>query len=118
MLFIHIIFVLLTLVSFVTRVALSEFKPAVLSIKIVKIAPHVIDTFLLLSGITLVMSGNWIASGNYGWILSKFMVLLAYIGLGVLTMRSTGAKRWGAFAGALICYGYILSVAITKNGFL
>lgn len=118
MLFIHIVFVLLSFISFVARVALSEFKPEVLSVKIFKIAPHVIDTLLLLSGITLVMNGGWIASGNYGWIISKFMVLLAYIGLGVLTMRSTGAKRWGAFAGALVCYGYILSVAITKHGFM
>lgn len=118
MLFIHIVFALLSFISFVARVALSQFKPEMLTVKIFKIAPHVIDTFLLLSGVTLVINGNWIASGNYGWILSKFMVLLAYIGLGVLTMRSTGTKRWGAFAGALICYGYILSVAITKHGFM
>ena len=118
MLFIHIIFALLSLASFVTRVALSQFKPDVLKIKVFKIAPHVIDTFLLISGITLVINGNWIASGNYGWIISKFMVLLTYIGLGVLTMHSTGTKRWAAFAGALVCFGYILTVAITKHGFI
>lgn len=118
MLFIHIVFVLLSFISFVTRVALSEFKPEVLTVKFFKIAPHLIDTFLLISGITLVINGNWIASGQYGWIMSKFIALLAYIGLGVLTMRSAGTKRWLAFAGALVCYGYILSVAITKHGFL
>lgn len=118
MLFIHIIFVLLSFISFAVRVALSEFKPEILTVKVFKIAPHVIDTLLLVSGITLVLNGGWIASGNYGWILSKFMVLLAYIGFGVLTMRSTGTKRWGAFAGALVCYGYILTVAITKHGFI
>jgi uncharacterized membrane protein SirB2 len=118
MLFIHIVFVLLSFISFVSRVALSEFKPEVLTLKIFKIAPHLIDTLLLISGITLVLSGNWIASGVYGWIITKFIVLLAYIGLGVLVMRSTGTNRWLAFAGALVCYGYILSVAITKHGFL
>lgn len=118
MLFIHVIFVLLSFISFITRVALSQFKPEVLTLKVFKIAPHVIDTLLLVSGITLVINGNWIASGNYGWIISKFLVLLAYVGLGVFTMRSTGTKRWLAFAGALACYGYILSVAITKHGFL
>lgn len=118
MLFIHIVFVLLSFISFVTRVALSEFKPEILTVKVFKIAPHVIDTLLLVSGITLVISGDWITKGMYGWILSKFIVLLAYIGFGVLTMRSTGAKRWAAFTGALVCYGYILSVAITKHGFM
>ena len=78
MLFIHIIFVLLSFISFVARVALSEFKPEILTAKIFKIAPHVIDTLLLLSGITLVFNGNWIASGNYGWIISKFMVFGLY----------------------------------------
>lgn len=118
MLFIHIIFVLLSFISFVSRVALSEFKPEILTAKFFKIGPHVIDTFLLVSGISLVVRGDWIESGEYGWIISKFIVLLAYIGLGVFVMRSTGAKRWLAFAGALACYGYILSVAITKHGFL
>ncbi len=118
MLFFHIIFVLSSFISFVGRVALSELKPDVLTAKIFKVAPHVIDTFLLISGITLVVRGDWVANDEYGWIISKFIVLLAYIGLGVLTMRSTGTKRWGAFAGALVCYGYILSVAITKHGFL
>jgi uncharacterized membrane protein SirB2 len=99
-------------------VILSELKPEILTAKIFKIAPHVIDTFLLVSGISLVVRGDWIANGEYGWIVSKFIALLAYIGLGVLVMRSTGAKRWGAFVGALVCYGYILSVAITKQGFL
>jgi uncharacterized membrane protein SirB2 len=118
MLFIHIIFVLLSFISFVARVALSELKPEILTVKIFKIAPHVIDTLLLVSGISLVVRGDWIESGEYNWIISKFMVLLAYIGLGVFTMRSSGARRWAGFAGAIACYGYILSVAITKEGFL
>jgi uncharacterized membrane protein SirB2 len=118
MLFIHVFFVLLSFISFVGRVVLSELKPEVLTNKIFKVAPHVIDTFLLVSGISLVIRGDWVESGEYGWIVSKFIVLLAYIGLGVWVMRSSGAKRWLAFVAALACYGYILSVAITKHGFI
>ncbi len=118
MLFIHIVFVLSSFISFVGRVALSEFKPEVLNARFFKIAPHVIDTFLLVSGISLVVRGDWIANGEYGWIISKFIVLLVYIGLGVVVMRCTGVKRCAAFVGALVCYGYILSVAITKSGFI
>lgn len=76
-----------------------------------------IDTILLLSGIGLVFQGNWMA-GEYGWILTKLVMLIAYIGLGVVAMRSVGIKRWGAFILALVCFGYIISVAVTKHGFI
>lgn len=111
------LFILLTVGSFITRIILAEFKPAWLQPKIAKIAPHVIDTILLLSGVALVFQGNWMA-GEYGWILTKVIMLLAYIGFGVMAMRSRGVKRWGAFVLALACFGYILSVAITKHGFI
>ncbi len=114
---IHMLFILLSVSSFITRIMLAEFKPALLQVKLAKIAPHVIDSILLLSGVILVFQGNWFA-GEYGWILTKFLMLLIYIGFGVMAMRTTGMKRWGAFVLALACFGYILSVAITKHGFI
>jgi uncharacterized membrane protein SirB2 len=118
MLFIHVFFVFCSFTSFVTRVLLLEFKPELLQTKFLKISPHVIDTFLLTSGVSVVGRGDWIELGEYTWIISKFIVLLVYIGLGVLTMRSIGIKRWLSFTAALSCYGYILSVAVTKQGFI
>lgn len=114
---IHMLFIVLSVGSFITRIILAEFKPDILRAKIMKIIPHVIDTILLLSGITLVFQGNWIA-GEYGWIITKLIMLIAYIGFGVMAMHSRGIKRWGAFVLALACFGYILSVAITKHGFI
>ncbi len=114
---IHLLFIVLTISSFIIRILLAEFKPEILSAKVLKIAPHVIDTILLLSGIALVFQGNWMA-GEHGWILSKFVMLLVYVGLGVMAMRSSGIKRWIAFVGALAVFGYILSVAISKHGFI
>ncbi len=114
---IHLLFIVLTISSFIIRILLAEFKPEILSKKILKIAPHIIDTILLLSGIALVFQGNWMA-GEYGWIISKFIMLIAYIGFGVMAMRSSGIKRWLAFAGALGAFAYILSVAISKHGFI
>lgn len=114
---IHMLFILLSVGSFITRIMLAEFKPDILRAKVLKIAPHVIDTILLLSGITLVFQGNWMA-GEYGWIMTKLVMLIAYIGFGVMAMRSTGIKRWGAFVLALACFGYIISVAVTKHGFI
>lgn len=113
----HMLFILLSVGGFITRIMLVQFKPAWLQPKIAKIAPHVIDTILLLSGIGLVFQGNWMA-GEYGWILSKLVMLCAYIGFGVMAMRNTGLKRWAAFVLALACFGYILVIAISKHGFI
>lgn len=110
----HLTFVLLAIASFVSRVLLLEVRPELLNQKAFKIAPHVIDTLLLLSGITLVFQGQWL-SADYGWIVVKIIVLLGYIGLGVVTMHSQGTKRWLAFAGAIACFIYIGIVAVTKH---
>ncbi|MDO9161965.1 MAG: SirB2 family protein [Methylococcaceae bacterium] len=110
----HLSFILLSIISFIGRVIISEIRPELLKVKIIKIAPHVINTFLLLTGFTLVFQGGWLA-GDYGWIIGKFVVLLAYIGLGLLTLRAHGANKWLAFSAALACFIYIGIVAVTKN---
>ena len=110
----HLTFILLSIFSFVGRVILSETHPAILKQKSLKIAPHVIDTLLLVSGITLVFQGGWL-SGEYGWIIAKIVALIGYIGLGVVAMRNRGTVRWIAFVGAMACFVYIGIVAVTKN---
>lgn len=114
---IHFIFIFTSLASFAGRMGMSVFTPDLLKNKFVKVAPHIIDTILLLSGITLIVQGNWIA-GEYGWILSKVILLLAYITLGVMAMRCKGVKRWLAFVGAIASFIGIFIIAITKNGFV
>jgi uncharacterized membrane protein SirB2 len=112
----HLTFILLSVFSFVGRIILSETHPAILKQKALKIAPHVIDTLLLLSGITLVFQGDWLAT-EYGWIIAKIIALVIYIGLGVVAMRNRGTVRWVAFVGAMACFVYIGIVAVTKNAF-
>ncbi len=112
----HLTFILLSVFSFVGRVILSETHPAILKQKALKIAPHVIDSLLLVSGITLVFQGGWLAA-DYGWIVAKIIALLGYIGLGVVVMRNHGTIRWVAFFGAMACFVYIGIVAVTKNAF-
>ena len=112
----HLTFILLSLISFVGRVVLSETHPALLKQKALKIGPHVINSLLLLSGITLVFQGGWL-SADYGWIVAKIIALLGYIGLGMVVMYSRGSTRWLAFVGAMACFVYIGIVAVTKNAF-
>ena len=54
----HLMFVLLTLAAFVGKMFVSVTRPDLLTHKAVKIAPHVISSLLLLSGIILVFQGR------------------------------------------------------------
>jgi uncharacterized membrane protein SirB2 len=65
----------------------------------------------------LTVKGGWLA-GDYTWIQAKVIALFGFIGLGIMTLKRTDNKRWIAFGGALLCFAYILKVAITKNASL
>ena len=110
----HIFFVLFSFFSFIARVILATTRPGVLKRKWLKITPHVVDTMLLLSGLTLVVQGHWLTT-EYGWLVAKVIALLGYIGFGIITMHQQGPARWFAFSAALCCYLYIFIVAVSKN---
>lgn len=110
----HLLFVALVVISFFGRVYLVQFKPALLANKWIKIAPHVLATLLLLTGIGLVFEGHWLEA-SYGWIVAKFVLMLAFIGFGLLTMKMQGEKRWYAFGAAVFCLLYIFKLAFTKQ---
>ena len=82
----------------------------------VRVAPHIVDTLLLASAIGLV-----IATHQYplvqGWVTAKIFGLLAYIGLGTVALRrgKTRAIRLASWIGAIATFGYIVSVALTRN---
>jgi len=113
----HLIFILLSISSFVGRIYLAEKRPEMLEQKWIKIGPHVINSLLLITGFTLVFQGSWL-SAEYGWIIAKLIALVAYVGLGIVAIKSQGELRWKAFAGALACFVYIAVVAVTKNPFI
>jgi uncharacterized membrane protein SirB2 len=115
--FFHLIFALLTISAFVAKFYLSEARSELLQQKAVKIAPHVISSLLLLSGIVLASQGYGLANGH-GWLAVKLVAVVGFIGLGILTMRFEGQKRWLAFAGAIACFLYVCIVAATKNPLL
>jgi uncharacterized membrane protein SirB2 len=112
----HMLFVALVTFSFFGRVYLAQYQPALLANKWIKISPHVLATLLLLTGIGLVFQGNWLA-GDYAWIVVKLILMLVFIGLGLLTMKTPAPKRWYFFGGALFCLVYIIKIAYTKQVF-
>lgn len=116
MLHTHLLLVLLVVILFVVRVLAAEYRPELLDNKALKIAPHALAALLILTGIGLVFSGNWLA-GDYGWIVAKLVLLVGFIGLGILAIKQQGEKRWYAFAGALFVVAYIVKIAISKQIF-
>jgi len=82
----------------------------------VKSVPHLIDSLLLVTAITLAW---WSAQSPLGnaWLTAKVAALIAYILLGSLALKygKTRLVRLAAFAGALVCFGYIVATAVTKN---
>lgn len=83
--------------------------------RLARVAPHVIDTLLLASGVWLAWTLR-LAPGESPWLTAKIAGLLAYIALGVMVMRGRRpALRWTAFVAALLVLAWIASVAITKS---
>ena len=82
----------------------------------VRIAPHVVDTLLLVSAIALAVTTSQYPFAQ-SWLTAKVIALIGYIGLGTVALK-TGATlgvRAAAFAGAVLLFLYIVSVASTKQ---
>ena len=84
----------------------------------VKIVPHIIDTVLLVSALSLA----WMLQ-QYpfvdSWLTAKVLALLAYIGLGTVALKRgrTRKIRILALVGAVLSAAYIVSVALSHQPF-
>ncbi|MDB5933271.1 MAG: regulator SirB [Massilia sp.] len=82
----------------------------------VRIVPHLLDTLLLASAITL---ATWSAQYPFAqdWLSAKLIALLGYIVLGTIALKRgrTRTTRTWAFVGAIALFGYIVAVAVTKH---
>ena len=112
----HLIMAALSISGFIVRGYWMMTRSETLSLRIVRIAPHVIDTVFLLSGIGLaLMLGN--NTYSQPWLIAKVIGLVAYIVLGTLALKRgpTMQIRIVAFAAALLAFAYIVGAAITKS---
>lgn len=113
---IHVLCALASICFFITRGVWMFTSSALLQRKFVRIAPHVIDTLLLIAALILC-----IMIGQYpfvdGWLTVKFIALFVYIGLGVVALRAGKTKsiRATAFIAAILVFAFIVSVAVTRN---
>ncbi|HWS13145.1 MAG TPA: SirB2 family protein [Rhodocyclaceae bacterium] len=102
--------------GFFVRGLLMMRASPLLNARWVRVVPHVVDTALLGAAIGLV-----VLSGQYpfvvGWVTAKVLGLLAYIGLGMFALRRgrTMTVRVACWFAALVVFGYIVSVAMTRS---
>ena len=113
---IHIACVVLSGSLFLLRGIWALRESAMLRQRWVKVVPHIIDTLLLASALTLV-----VRSGQYpfvpDWLTAKVLALILYIILGNVALKrgKTRTVRFRAFIGALVVFGYMVGVAVTRR---
>jgi len=84
--------------------------------RLAKTIPHLVDTVLLASAITLAWMLR-LRPDQASWLMAKIIGLVAYVVLGVIALRPgrPSAVRATAWVAALAVVAWIISVAITKS---
>src|SRR5690606_20748442 len=111
----HVTAAALSILFFIVRAYWSVSESAMLQKKVVKIAPHIIDTVLLAAAIMLsVLLGPAAAQP---WVLTKIVLLIAYIGVGTIAIKRGRTPRSRAIAAvvAVLIFIYIVGVAIKHH---
>jgi len=118
--YLHVTCVSLSLIGFCLRFGLFlapagrrwwEGQP-----RILRALPHLNDTLLLMAALVLsAMLGQYPFLD--GWLTAKVFGLIGYILLGAVALNAGQTTRLRLLAGtaALLCYGWIVSVALTKQ---
>ena len=78
--------------------------------------PHVVDTVLLGSALTMAWMLR-LTPDSAPWLVAKIVGLVLYIALGMAALRPglSGSTRAISWVLALVTFGWIVSVAISKN---
>jgi len=112
----HLACVTLTLGGILLRGGWMLASSPLLEHRLTRILPHLVDTLLLLSG-----AGLAVLTSQYPlaqpWLTAKLLALLVYVLLGTVALKRgrTKAVRGLALTFALVCLGYILGTALTRN---
>ena len=112
---VHAGLALISLLGFVLRGVWMMRTSPMLTRRWVKVAPHIVDTLLLVSGVTLVIYFQ-IYPTEQTWLAAKLLALVVYIVVGSIALKrgKTRAIRITAFFGALVVFAYMLVVANTR----
>ena len=112
----HLALAVVSISGFLLRGLWMMSGSALLGHRAVRIAPHVVDTLFLASGVALVLQLS-LPVMQSPWLLAKFAGLVVYIILGAVALRRgpTLPVRQVAFVGALSAFAYIVGAAVSKS---
>lgn len=112
----HVALAALSAAGFCVRAFWLWTRPARLDARWVKIAPHVVDTFLLLSGLTLAISLGY-SPIAHAWFAAKLAAIVVYIVLGRIALGRGRSRRARllALAGALASLAFVFATALTRE---
>ncbi|MCH7834010.1 MAG: SirB2 family protein [Proteobacteria bacterium] len=115
LIFLHVVFAATSIAGFCLRGYWMTAGSALLDRRMTRIAPHIIDTFFLASGIALVVKLG-LNPMQHSWLLAKFTGLPVYIVLGAIALRGGRTQRIRVIAmlAAMAVYAYIVGVALSK----
>lgn len=112
----HVACVVLSAIGFLLRGLWMLTGNALLSHRLTRVLPHVVDSLLLGSAIVLAVlieQYPFVAP----WVTAKVLGLIVYILLGTVALKRgrTLAIRLAASIAAILVYAWIVSVALSKN---
>jgi uncharacterized membrane protein SirB2 len=112
----HLTLVAVSVLFFVVRFVLHMRASSIMDKKFIKIAPHVIDTFLLLSGLALCFIIQQFPFVD-PWLTEKIIAVAAYIALGIMAFKADRSKlfRFFAFIGAIGWVVFAAKIAVFKQ---
>jgi uncharacterized membrane protein SirB2 len=114
--YIHIVCAVISMTGFIIRGVWMLAESPTLQRRWVRVAPHVVDTILLMSAIILAVNIQQYP-GTHDWLTAKVIALLAYVVLGSIGLKRgrTRPVRTTAWIAALLVFGYIVGVAVTRS---
>ncbi|MBT1444656.1 SirB2 family protein [Shewanella sp. JM162201] len=115
----HLTLIAVSVLFFTVRFILKLKGSAVLDKKVMRIAPHIVDTLLLLSGLALAFIIKQYPFVD-PWLTEKVLAVVAYILLGVMAMKSNRNIffRVFAFLGAIAWVVYAAKIAMFKQAII
>lgn len=114
--YLHIAAVSVSIIGFVLRFVGTQLGAGWAISKVARTVPHINDTVLLLSAVTLaVLSG--MNPLSQPWLMAKIIALLVYIGLGMFALKPSRSRGVRVVSGvlAMVVFSYIVSVAFGKQ---
>ena len=116
---IHLSIIVISVLLFVLRFIWTVSQSKMMEKKWVKVVPHVVDTVLLLSALTLCVLISQYPFVD-AWLTEKVLGLVMYIVMGTIALKpgKSGFMRAVGFVGALSWLAFIAVIAVTKQALL